>query len=82
MKQQIFSRLNKLTVLFECEIPEGVESGLAMRHALEKAVSLDANLSDAELSDADLRHAYLRVAVTYLGVPAISMAFLVWIATL
>ena len=47
-------------VLYECEAPEGMESGLKMRHALEKAVANGANLSYADLSYADLRGASLR----------------------
>jgi hypothetical protein len=55
------------SVLFECEIPAGVESGLAVRHALEQAVSQrrslrGADLRDADLSGADLRGADLRGA--------------------
>ncbi|MBC7602770.1 MAG: pentapeptide repeat-containing protein, partial [Ramlibacter sp.] len=53
-------------VLFECEIPDHIEAGLAMRHALERAtaqrpriVLRDADLSDADLSDADLSGADL-----------------------
>ena len=76
MKQQILNRYT-LAVLFECEVPDGLESGLAMRHALEQAVSVkanlsganlsganlsDANLSGANLRDANLRDAYLRDA--------------------
>ena len=64
-------------VLYECDTPEGTESGLLMRHALEKAVAAkadlryadlcgsdlsDANLSDANLSDANLCYANLRYA--------------------
>jgi hypothetical protein len=55
--QKIVSRWNSDTVLFECEVPEGIDSGLAMRHALEAAVK-----SGADLSGADLRGAYLRGA--------------------
>jgi hypothetical protein len=61
-KQQIVSRFNSAKVLFECEIPEDVESGLAMRHALEKAVEARADLRGAYLGGADLRGAYLRGA--------------------
>lgn len=60
-------------VLFECEIPETVESGMATRHALESAVRRGkvlrganlrgANLRDADLSDADLSDAVLSDAV-------------------
>ena len=59
-------------VLFECEAPDDLHSGLHMRHALEKAVEAhanlrganlsDANLSDANLSDADLSDADLSAA--------------------
>jgi hypothetical protein len=59
-------------VLFECAIPDDVESGLAMRHALEKATSTGADLRGADLrgaylrgadlTGADLRGAYLRGA--------------------
>jgi uncharacterized protein YjbI with pentapeptide repeats len=54
-------------VLFECEAPEGLDSGLRMRHTLEKAVEVRADLSGADLSGAylrgaDLSGAYLRRA--------------------
>ena len=67
MKQQILRRWTG-AVLFECEIPADVESGLAMRHALERAtasgaVLRDAVLRDAVLSGADLSGAVLRDAV-------------------
>jgi len=52
--------------LFECDVPDDVPSGLAMRHALEKAVAQrpklnlrGADLSGADLSGADLRDADL-----------------------
>jgi uncharacterized protein YjbI with pentapeptide repeats len=56
--QQILSRWSG-AVLFECELPEGVESGMAMRHALEMATDAHANLSVANLRGADLRGADL-----------------------
>ena len=56
---KIYSRWDSEKVLFECEAPEGMESGLHMRHALEKATESDANLSDANLSGANLRGANL-----------------------
>jgi len=59
--QKIVSRYSN-KVLFECELPEGMSSGLAMRHALEKAVQARADLRDADLRDADLRSADLRDA--------------------
>ena len=49
-------------VLFECEAPDDLHSGLHMRHALEKAVEAHANLSGAYLIDADLSGANLRGA--------------------
>ena len=54
-------------VLFECEAPDDLHSGLHMRHALEKAVEAHANLSGADLSGANLRDAKdadLAIAVT------------------
>ena len=66
-KIKIVSRYNSDTVLFECDAPEGMESGLYMRHALEKAVEaraylIGANLRDAYLIGANLRDANLRDA--------------------
>ena len=55
MKQQIVSRWDSSRILFECEVPDYVESGLAMRHALERAVAQRPriDLRGADLSDAD-----------------------------
>ena len=49
-------------VLFSCDVPDDVESGLRTRHALEKATAASANLSGANLSGANLSDAYLRDA--------------------
>jgi hypothetical protein len=49
-------------VLFECEAPEGVASGLHLRHALEKAAYSGAYLRGADLSGAYLRGANLSCA--------------------
>ena len=57
--QQIVSRWDSSKVLFECELPDGLDSGLAMRHALEQAVGSGANLIGAYLSDANLSDANL-----------------------
>ena len=46
-------------VLFECDAPDDLHSGLHMRHALEKATGARADLSDADLRGADLRGADL-----------------------
>jgi uncharacterized protein YjbI with pentapeptide repeats len=51
-------------VLYECNVPDDIESGLAMRHALESGAKSGANLSGANLSgaylsDANLSGAYL-----------------------
>ena len=50
-------------VLFECKAPDGLESGLHVRHALEKAAAAKSHLRGADLRDADLRCAVLRDAV-------------------
>ncbi|CUJ41987.1 Type III effector pipB2 [Achromobacter xylosoxidans] len=57
-------------VLFTADVPEGTESGMVVRVALEQAVEAranlgDANLGGANLGDANLRGANLRGA--YLG---------------
>ena len=46
-------------VLFECESPEGMASGLHMLHAVEKAVAGGANLTGANLYGANLSRADL-----------------------
>ena len=58
MKTQIKDRFTG-AVLFECDTPDNVSSGLAVRDALEKAVASRANLSRADLSRADLSGADL-----------------------
>jgi hypothetical protein len=63
--QRIVSRWDPSKVLFECEIPDGLHSGLAMRHALETAVESGANLSGANLSNAYLYDANLYGAYLY-----------------
>ena len=49
-------------VLFSCEIPDGMESGMIARHAVETAIAEGANLRDANLRDANLGDADLRDA--------------------
>jgi len=49
-------------VLFSCDIPEGMESGMIARHALETAIADGANLEGANLWGANLRGANLRGA--------------------
>ena len=46
-------------VLFSCDIPDGMESGMIARHALEEAIAQDANLEDANLLGANLEDANL-----------------------
>ena len=46
-------------VLFTCEIPEGMASGMIARHAVETAIAENANLLGADLEGADLRGADL-----------------------
>ena len=56
---KIYSRWGFEQVLFECEVPEWLESGLHMRHALEKVTESGAYLRGAYLRGAYLRGAYL-----------------------
>ncbi|CAH1085922.1 Serine/threonine-protein kinase B [Acinetobacter phage MD-2021a] len=61
---QKFEIKNRLTkeVLFTCDIPEGMESGMIARHAVEAAIAADADLRGANLRGANLRGANLRGA--------------------
>ncbi|MDC4667745.1 pentapeptide repeat-containing protein [Acinetobacter baumannii] len=61
---QKFEIKNRFTqeVLFTCDVPDGMESGMIARHALESAIAEDANLRGADLRGADLRGANLRGA--------------------
>ncbi|WP_462157786.1 pentapeptide repeat-containing protein [Acinetobacter baumannii] len=61
---QKFEIKNRFTeeVLFTCDVPEGMESGMIARHALESAIADDANLRGANLRGANLRGANLRGA--------------------
>ncbi|HCQ9598942.1 TPA: pentapeptide repeat-containing protein [Acinetobacter baumannii] len=58
---QKFEIKNRWTeeVLFTCDVPEGMESGMIARHVLESAIADDANLRGANLRGADLRGADL-----------------------
>ena len=49
-------------VLFSCDIPEGMESGVVARHALETAIADGANLQGANLQGANLEDANLQCA--------------------
>ncbi|RZG63805.1 pentapeptide repeat-containing protein [Acinetobacter bouvetii] len=49
-------------VLFTCDIPEGMESGMIARHAVETAIAQGANLRGANLEGANLEGANLRDA--------------------
>jgi hypothetical protein len=46
-------------VVFSCDVPDSLDSGLRMRAALEKATASGAYLRGANLRDANLRGAYL-----------------------
>ena len=60
---QIVSRFDGTKVLFECEVTKDQQdSGVAMRHALEKAAGARADLYGADLYGADLYGADLRGA--------------------
>ena len=57
-KHQIKNRWDE-SVLFECEVPDDISSGLSTRYALGQAVKADANLTYANLADANLTYANL-----------------------
>ncbi|MGF2270197.1 pentapeptide repeat-containing protein [Acinetobacter baumannii] len=61
---QKFEIKNRWTeeVLFTCDVPEGMGSGMIARHAAEAAIAADADLSYANLSYADLSYANLSYA--------------------
>ena len=61
MKHEIKNRFTG-KVLFTCEVPDGMESGMITRHAVEEAISSGADLRNADLSGANLRNADLRNA--------------------
>mgnify|MGYP003451046499 CR=1 FL=1 len=61
MKHEIKNRFTG-KVLFTCEVPDGLESGMITRHAVEEAISSNADLSGADLSRANLSCADLRGA--------------------
>jgi len=61
MITQIKNRYTK-SVIFECDVPDTVESGMALRHALEKAVAVKQDLRGAYLRGACLRGACLHGA--------------------
>ncbi|MDC5507954.1 pentapeptide repeat-containing protein [Acinetobacter baumannii] len=58
---QKFEIKNRWTeeVLFTCDVPDGMESGMIARHVLESAIADGADLRGANLSCADLRGADL-----------------------
>jgi uncharacterized protein YjbI with pentapeptide repeats len=60
-KIEIKNRWNG-AVIYSFDVPDDVPSGLALRHALEKAVSINADLSGADLRGANLRGADLSSA--------------------
>ena len=64
MKVEIKHRYTN-EVLFSCDVPDDVVSGLHMRNALEKATASGANLSGANLSRANLSGANLYGANLY-----------------
>ncbi|MFW1903628.1 pentapeptide repeat-containing protein [Acinetobacter baumannii] len=61
---QKFEIKNRWTeeVLFTCDVPEGMESGMIARHVLESAIADGADLFGADLFGANLRDADLRGA--------------------
>ena len=61
MKYEIKNRWTD-EVLFTCEVPEGMESGMIARHAVETAIAENANLRGANLRGANLHGANLEDA--------------------
>ena len=61
MKHEIKNRFTG-EVIFSCEVPKGMESGMIARHAVETAIARDANLRGANLRDANLEGANLEGA--------------------
>ena len=57
-KVEIKSRWGE-AVLFSCDVPIGIASGAALRHALEKATTAGAYLAGADLAGANLAGANL-----------------------
>ena len=57
-KHQIKNRWDE-SVLFECEVPDDISSGLSTRYALGQAVKAYANLAVANLTGANLADANL-----------------------
>ncbi len=47
-------------VIYSCDVPDDVPSGMALRHALEKAVVSNSNLRNSDLSGSDLSGSNLR----------------------
>ena len=58
MKYEIKNRWTD-EVLFTCEVPEGMKSGMIARHAVETAIAENANLEGANLEGANLENANL-----------------------
>ena len=79
-KHQIKHRWNG-SVLFECDVPDDMESGLRTRYALERAVESRANLSGAYLSDANLSDAKWRNGIV-INKPPIQLFGLHWRVTI
>jgi hypothetical protein len=78
VKHQILNRYTD-AVIFECDVPAELESGLRTRHALEQAVARGANLSEAYLRGANLSGANLsgaNLSGAYLSAANLSGAYL------
>ena len=58
MKHEIKNRFTG-EVLFTCGVPDGLESGMITRHAVEEAILSGANLYGADLRNANLSNANL-----------------------
>ena len=84
-KHQIKNRWDE-SVLFECEVPDDISSGLSTRYALGQAVKARANLTSANLADANLTDANLAGAKWKGGIvinkPPIQLFGLRWRVTI
>ena len=56
---KIVSRYDASKILFQCDAPDSLASGMRIRHALGKAAKSNADLHDVDLSGANLSGADL-----------------------
>ena len=79
-KHKIKNRWDE-SVLFECEVPDDISSGLSTRYALGQAVKAYANLTGANLADANLTGAKWKGGIV-INKPPIQLFGLRWRVTI